>query len=290
MQHLKNLETIFETVRAASAPKSNFSFKRRSRPTTPAVSSSQAAPTVPTLVRQNTPQLPNLYGSAHLSLCGYSHRYLSLSSLSCPSSISSDLTISDLDHCIVNLVPPDVESPGSKLLSPPVITALHARNINNTILILPIIKGSALLHDLKHCIVAVGCHQVWHSPLSLLGHHLRAHHAQFRMHASSHVDVYLSIPSNPIIEHCANIRFAAYPATFRTLIGDDARSVCRQLTLHPPPQSETIRRNWKTSILLCWTSLISAQPLLQIGRHSQRTKASLPGLTLTVIRRMSLST
>ena len=31
------------------------------------------------------------------------------------------------------------------------------------------------------------------------------------MHASSKVDVYLSITSNPIIEHCKEIRFFAYP-------------------------------------------------------------------------------
>jgi hypothetical protein len=31
------------------------------------------------------------------------------------------------------------------------------------------------------------------------------------MHASSKVDVYVSITSNPIIEHCQEIRFAPYP-------------------------------------------------------------------------------
>lgn len=36
------------------------------------------------------------------------------------------------------------------------------------------------------------------------------------MHSSSHVDVYLSIPSTPIIEHCSNIRFTSYPARFIT--------------------------------------------------------------------------
>ena len=31
------------------------------------------------------------------------------------------------------------------------------------------------------------------------------------MHNSLDVDVYLSIPSNAVIEHCSHIRFAAYP-------------------------------------------------------------------------------
>lgn len=36
--------------------------------------------------------------------------------------------------------------------------------------------------------------------------------SKFRMHTSHNVDVYLSISSNPIIEHCSDIRFAAYPS------------------------------------------------------------------------------
>lgn len=31
------------------------------------------------------------------------------------------------------------------------------------------------------------------------------------MHASTAIDVYLSIPSLPVIEHCARIRFGPYP-------------------------------------------------------------------------------
>jgi hypothetical protein len=33
------------------------------------------------------------------------------------------------------------------------------------------------------------------------------------MHTSKNIDVYLSIPSNPIIEHSSAIRFAAYPTS-----------------------------------------------------------------------------
>ena len=35
------------------------------------------------------------------------------------------------------------------------------------------------------------------------------------MHTSSGVDVYISIASNPIIEHCSAIRFADYPSSLR---------------------------------------------------------------------------
>ena len=33
------------------------------------------------------------------------------------------------------------------------------------------------------------------------------------MHTSTKIDVYLSIASNPIIEHCSSIRFAIYPTS-----------------------------------------------------------------------------
>ena len=35
---------------------------------------------------------------------------------------------------------------------------------------------------------------------------------KFRMHSSTKVDVFLRISSNPIIEHCQQIRFANYVA------------------------------------------------------------------------------
>ena len=38
---------------------------------------------------------------------------------------------------------------------------------------------------------------------------------QFRIHTSSQVDVYIAASSNPIIEHCSAMRFAAYPTALR---------------------------------------------------------------------------
>ncbi|PIL29097.1 hypothetical protein GSI_09145 [Ganoderma sinense ZZ0214-1] len=139
---------------------------------------------VPTPV--NTPP------TSGLSISGHSRRYLSLSFAS-PLSSASDLSISDLDRCIVNLIPSSANPDYPQGLA---FTALHVRNLNNTILVLPVITGSALLHDMKNCVIALGSRQ-------------------FRIHTSSNVDVYITISSNPIIEHCSAMRFTAYPAVLR---------------------------------------------------------------------------
>ncbi|KAJ7057016.1 tubulin binding cofactor C-domain-containing protein [Mycena amicta] len=166
---VKTLEKSLEDLRG-SLPKSKFAFRRK----TPvaATSVAQPRPTAPAVVA------PAPASSTNLILSSHSRRYLTHSAL--PSSNTSDLTISDLNQCIVNLLP------GTSTLK---ISALHIRNLVDTVLLLPTIPGSVLLHDLRRCVVVVGCHQ-------------------FRMHTSTLVDVYLSISSNPIIEHCSQLRFA----------------------------------------------------------------------------------
>ncbi|KAJ6588376.1 tubulin binding cofactor C-domain-containing protein [Mycena capillaripes] len=185
---LKALEKSLEELRT-SIPKSKFAFKRKA-----AAASTQDPPNVvPTVVPERSPQSQPM--STNLTLSSHSLRYLSNTSVPWKSQ-ASDLTISDLTKCIVNLLPDAVDESSSQDSSDSKISALHIRNLTDTILLLPVIRGSVLLHDLRRCIVVVGCHQ-------------------FRMHTSTNVDVYLSIPSTPIIEHCSQIRFASYPAALR---------------------------------------------------------------------------
>ncbi|KAI0698966.1 tubulin binding cofactor C-domain-containing protein [Cerioporus squamosus] len=187
-KQLKDLESQLESLRTAAAPKTKFAFKRKAAKAAtpaPAAGSTQSTPPAvppPAEVQASAP-------TSGLSISGHSHSYLTLSSLSIPWSSASDLTISDLDNCIVNFLP---SGPNADVT----FTALHARNLSNTVLVLPVITGSALLHDMKNCVIALGSRQ-------------------FRMHTSSQVDVYISIASNPIIEHCSAIRFADYPACLR---------------------------------------------------------------------------
>ncbi|KAI0705377.1 tubulin binding cofactor C-domain-containing protein [Earliella scabrosa] len=212
-KQLKDVEAQLETLRSSAAPKSKFAFKRKaakptSSPAAPAQNAPAASPAIaPTPAQAATPGL---------SISGHSHEYLTLASLSSPWSSASDLTISDLDHCIVNLVPSEANA---DVPSHATFTALHVRNLSHTVLILPIIAGSALLHDMNNCVIALGSRQ-------------------FRMHTSSQVDVYIAISSNPIIEHCSAIRFADYPPSLRRarLGSSDPTRTDPTSTLDPDPE------------------------------------------------------
>ncbi|KAJ6613567.1 tubulin binding cofactor C-domain-containing protein [Mycena sp. CBHHK59/15] len=183
---LKALEQKLEELRTR-VPKSKFAFKRKAPAPIP-----PSAPLVALAAAPETSSQSFAPTSTNLTLASHSRQYLSMTALP-PAAQASDLTISDLKSCIVNLLP-DAQGAPTDGSTYPEISALHIRNVTDTVLLLPVIRGSVLLHDLRRCIVVVGCHQ-------------------FRMHTSKRVDVYLSIPSTPIIEHCAQIRFAPYPAT-----------------------------------------------------------------------------
>ncbi|KAJ7756945.1 tubulin binding cofactor C-domain-containing protein [Mycena metata] len=184
---LKGLEKSLEELRTL-IPKSKFAFKRKTP--APPITPVPAPTVVPEAPSTTQPESASI--STNLTLCSHSLQYLSKDSLPSTSE-ASGLTISDLNQCILNLLPSNDSLPESSYLK---ISALHIRNLTDTILILPPIQGSVLIHNLRRCVLVVGCHQ-------------------FRMHTSTNVNVYLSIPSTPIIEHCSKIRFAPYPATLQ---------------------------------------------------------------------------
>ncbi|TBU45487.1 tubulin binding cofactor C-domain-containing protein [Dichomitus squalens] len=190
-QKIKAIESDLERVRGAAVPKTKFAFKRKAANTT--ASAAVPRPPTPTIPIPPGSASPDTPATSGLSISGHSHRYLTLSSVSSPWSSASDLTISDLNHCIVNLIPSEANPNYPSGLA---FTALHVKNLSNTVLVLPIITGSALLHDMKNCVIALGSRQ-------------------FRIHASSQVDVYITAFSSPIIEHCSAMHFAAYPASLK---------------------------------------------------------------------------
>src|SRR6202044_929667 len=67
---------------------------------------------------------------------------------------------SDLDGCIVNLLPSAVQHDNSSGGHQLGLSALHIRNVTGTVMLLPVIQGSVILHDLTRCVIVVGCHQV----------------------------------------------------------------------------------------------------------------------------------
>ncbi|KAH9481509.1 Tubulin-folding cofactor C [Psilocybe cubensis] len=188
---LKALEKSVEELRISNAPKSKFAFKRKPKAadSAPAPPLSPAPVTTPVDPKQSVTVLPT---PTHLVLSSKSHQYITRASLP-EHPQQTDLALSDLDNCVVNLLPP-IPSISDGRTESLILTALHARNLTNCIILLPSIEGSALLHDMSNCILVLGSHQ-------------------FRMHSSKKIDIFLAISSNPIIEHCNAIRFSRYPST-----------------------------------------------------------------------------
>ncbi|KAK0223850.1 TBCC-domain-containing protein [Armillaria fumosa] len=172
---LKSIEAELESLRKTSKPVSRFSFKKRQ-------ATSRPLPTAP-VTAQPSSQEPS---SSQASILSFSSRSNEILTVDLSDVCARDVTLSDLANCVVNFIAP------SKLT----ISAVHAQNLRNVVLLLPMIQSSIMLHDLENCVVVVGCHQ-------------------FRMHTSRSVDVYLSIPSHPVIENCSGIRFAGYPSALR---------------------------------------------------------------------------
>ncbi|KAI0703035.1 tubulin binding cofactor C-domain-containing protein [Cytidiella melzeri] len=192
---LKLMEQSVEELRATSASKPKFVFQRKTNKGKEAIAltssvkmDAQASQTTDldspaTLTKEEST-------STHVALNGYFNSYLSWSSLPSPTSAATDVAVSDLTRCVVNFLSEGPDVPTR------VVSALHARNLVDTVLLLPRIAGSALLHDLANCVIVLGCHQ-------------------FRMHTSSNVRIHLAIQSNPIIEHCSSISFAGYPSSLQ---------------------------------------------------------------------------
>ncbi|TFK53137.1 TBCC-domain-containing protein [Heliocybe sulcata] len=239
-QQLKSIEEELEELRAASAPKAKFSFKRKAAK----ASAPSTIGTAPTLAPSTTSLKPtSAIAPEGLSISSKSNAYVTTVDLGDVQ--TTELAISDLDHCVVNLIGSDERS----------FSTIHVRNVSNSILLLGNVNGSVLLHDLRCCVLVLKCHQ-------------------FRMHTSSNIDVYLAIPSNPIIEHCSGIRFSSYPPSLRPAESPEAAeskhlSVQDFSHIKPTPSpnwselpSDQVIREWPVQAL----SPTSLEQLLPLGQ------------------------
>lgn len=180
---LKVLEKALEELRGTSSAVPKFSFKRKSARSKTAVEPSGIIPT-------SRDALPVVDLASSLS-----SRYLTISDLE-DRNHPGEMTLSDISNCIVNLLHDHTTD----------FSAVHLQRVSDSVLLLPHINGSILLHDMSNCVLVVGCHQ-------------------FRMHSSTRVDVYVSAGTNPIIEHCSDIRFSVYPNSLPQAPSQQAKEV-----------------------------------------------------------------
>ncbi|KAF0392109.1 TBCC-domain-containing protein [Gigaspora margarita] len=186
------------TKKAELAPKSKFSFKSRK-----ATGSTEKSMTVESnkivnsgldVVTPNNkiPITNSLNQNFQTVTLNYKQNcYISVNSyltnLEEPGEKVMDFQISNLDHCIVNLVSSNVT-----------IGAIHIKGLKDTIIMSGPVRSSILIHDCERCVFLIGCHQ-------------------FRMHTSRQMTIYLHTTSHPIIEDCNNILFAPYTLSVPSL-------------------------------------------------------------------------
>jgi hypothetical protein len=156
LKDVKDLERKHETLRSSSASKSRFAFKRKSG----AASTGGTAQSSPAAARQGSIQVTGSAASTSASLSIASRSGVLVTSDDVPdagTAVSSELTIRDLDGCLVDL---RAASRSEAVDKRPSLSAVHVRNVKNTVLLLPDLQSSILLHDVENCLIAINCQQV----------------------------------------------------------------------------------------------------------------------------------
>ncbi|CAG8558851.1 9600_t:CDS:2 [Ambispora leptoticha] len=190
---IKSMIDELNIRRTLLAPKQKFSFKSRKvatsndeskKLTTKSESKSTTTTTTSTTISSSSLDSHNDPNLRVITLHNRQKAFLTVNSyLSSSSSISAkmiDVQLSDLTHCVVNLV--------SKRIF---IGAIHVKGLKNSVVVVGPVGSSVLIHDCERCVFVVGCHQ-------------------FRIHTSKQMIIYLHVTSHPIIEDCHDIQFAPY--------------------------------------------------------------------------------
>lgn len=99
---------------------------------------------------------------------------------------TSSGTVSNINHCVVDLSQPAADKP---------FAALYLKDISSSLIICGHVSGATMLTNIKNSVILVATRQ-------------------FRMHDSSNCDVYLLASGRPIIENCREIRFAPLPQAY----------------------------------------------------------------------------
>ncbi|KND01704.1 uncharacterized protein SPPG_03499 [Spizellomyces punctatus DAOM BR117] len=205
------LKDLQECLSSSNPPRAKFSFaSRKSKAAKEEVTTKRSTATLETAVQDATATggKGDIFGEAELTaipkspqegrkhsalppadpthsrtIADYVDRYVNLPGAADAEGLataSKDYYLLNLDRCVISM-----------LTTP--VAALHAKKLRNCLVIAGPIAGSVLLENCENCVFVLACRQ-------------------FRMHHTMHADVFLHIPSHPIIEDCDKIRFAPYPA------------------------------------------------------------------------------
>ncbi|KAI4274418.1 MAG: hypothetical protein LQ337_003953 [Flavoplaca oasis] len=182
LETIKGLNDHLQKVRSEIAPRRKFTFKSAPK-RMPAVSPSKAPDEAP--MAKSSSQ--STYGSVQLSdlesagVGGVSatSSFRNLCQKFCfvpvPTQAGDGVVLADIDRCVIKI---DVPS-----------QSLTTKSVHSSIIVAGPINGAAHVTRLAGSVLIVSCQQL-------------------RMHDCRNCDVYLQCSSNPMIEHCSEVRFA----------------------------------------------------------------------------------
>jgi hypothetical protein len=175
MQQLRQIEQSAQQLHTQSVPKPKFAFKRNVPPSsapTPSASETKQHPPEPvasvsTMLTDSSVQstialdssIPPVMSETDIAICKQTQRYLGLPSAPGEGGSEISVTIADIDRCVVNLLPLSSSSSPAHP-SHPRLSAVHLLNATNSIILLPVLSGSLMVHGATYCTLVVGCHQV----------------------------------------------------------------------------------------------------------------------------------
>ncbi|KAG8929472.1 hypothetical protein FRC02_005531 [Tulasnella sp. 418] len=229
-QDLKTLQEELEKRRQL-LPKSRFAFKKKAAASGDPQPSPSPKPDSPNLTTpaENAPAESSAdIRTSNVLIDKQSKCFISSGTLALPST-ASDITISNLDHCVVELK--------SAAVRP---TALYIRSLRHTVVIAGMVNGSVRIEDCQGCVFVTGSHQ-------------------FRVEHCQTCDVYCYVSSIPVIEDSKGMRFAPYPEEIPSNLSDPIKPSQHHLVKDfswirttPSPNWVTLpeeeRANWKNSL------------------------------------------
>ncbi|KAM0752711.1 hypothetical protein T439DRAFT_181025 [Meredithblackwellia eburnea MCA 4105] len=230
---LKILNEALSVASNKSNPKTKFSFKKklpfapteisRATSSTPGPISPPSALLASNAAPSNS--VPPVPSSARKLNC-ITSSYLSMDQIPCTSSNSSALVIESLSKCFVDFVRSPAGQAGKS--NGWDVSALYLYDLKDSVLLLPSIEGSIMMHGCEGCLIVCAGHQI-------------------RMHNSKRCKVLAKVSSTPIIEGCSGLLFGSYP-DFAS-ISRVASSIDSQLVVqdfdHPFATASSPSPNWK---------------------------------------------
>ena len=178
------LKEQLDAATQAKQPRKKFTFSKRPPPP-PAAAVPQVINTVGKTTTTTTTTTKNAPSSSTTPPPGHSGRTLSglkdthLTLTTTDISASEDVTLSDLENCIIQLHCPT--------------SALFVHRLRGCTILAGPVAGALHIEDVKDCALYAAARQV-------------------RIHAAYDCTFYLRVRAGPIIEHSSGLGFAPYPA------------------------------------------------------------------------------